>query len=311
MRTPTSGPPVGRRQRALAHDRARRLLLAARRPRPRGRASPRSAPSPNAFSILRRSLPGDEEHACGAEGGGCHLGREYVRLSSCANPRRSRHARDRRCLVGRGLQPRARGGLVRDARLRAAGAADPRGLLAHALADRRDHGDRLRRRGDQLGAVGPPHRPLRRAADAGGRRRGWSPAAAGSRPSASGAPLFLLGVAAVGLAYGLITPPTNVIVRGAPTTRHRSLLMSIKQVGVTIGGFIAGVTMPTIAHARRLAARAARARRGLRGGRAVGAAAAAARSRRTPAKGAGPSRSGSSTASCRVASRSACAASAS
>ena len=64
---------------------------------------------------------------------------------------------------------------------------------------------------------------------------------------ASGAPLFLLGVAAVGLAYGLITPPTNVIVRGAPTTRHRSLLMSIKQVGVTIGGFIAGVTMPTIA----------------------------------------------------------------
>ena len=40
-----------------------------------------------------------------------------------------------------------------------------------------------------------------------------------------------------------------MIVRGAPTTRHRSLLMSIKQVGVTIGGFIAGVTMPTIAHA--------------------------------------------------------------
>jgi len=64
---------------------------------------------------------------------------------------------------------------------------------------------------------------------------------------ASGAPLFLLGVAAVGLAYGLITPPTNVIVRGAPTTRHRSLLMSIKQVGVTIGGFVSGVTMPTIA----------------------------------------------------------------
>ena len=76
---------------------------------------------------------------------------------------------------------------------------------------------------------------------------------------------FLLGVAAVGLAYGLITPPTNVIVRGAPTTRHRSLLMSVKQVGVTIGGFIAGVTMPTIAHQRRLAARAARAGAGLRG----------------------------------------------
>jgi MFS transporter, ACS family, hexuronate transporter len=61
------------------------------------------------------------------------------------------------------------------------------------------------------------------------------------------APVFLLGVAAVGLAYGLITPPTNVIVRGAPTTRHRSLLMSAKQVGVTIGGFVSGTTMPTIA----------------------------------------------------------------
>ena len=71
----------------------------------------------------------------------------------------------------------------------------------------------------------------------------------GLAAAAPGAALFLVGVAAVGLSYGLITPPTNVIVRGAPTTRHRSLLMSIKQVGVTIGGFIAGVTMPTIAHA--------------------------------------------------------------
>ena len=67
-------------------------------------------------------------------------------------------------------------------------------------------------------------------------------------PRRPGAPFFLLGVGAVGLAYGLITPPTNVIVRGAPTTRHRSLLMSVKQVGVTIGGFVSGITMPTIAH---------------------------------------------------------------
>jgi ACS family hexuronate transporter-like MFS transporter len=66
--------------------------------------------------------------------------------------------------------------------------------------------------------------------------------------TAPGAPFFLLGVGAVGLSYGLITPPTNVIVRGAPTMRHRSLLMSVKQVGVTIGGFVSGVTMPTIAH---------------------------------------------------------------
>ena len=63
------------------------------------------------------------------------------------------------------------------------------------------------------------------------------------------APLFLLGVAAVGLAYGLITPPTNVIVRGAATARHGSLLMSVKQIGVTIGGFVSGTTMPTLADA--------------------------------------------------------------
>jgi ACS family hexuronate transporter-like MFS transporter len=65
---------------------------------------------------------------------------------------------------------------------------------------------------------------------------------------APGAALFLLSVGLLGLAYGLTTPPTNVIVRGAPTTRHRSLLMSIKQVGVTLGGFISGITMPTLAH---------------------------------------------------------------
>jgi MFS family permease len=65
--------------------------------------------------------------------------------------------------------------------------------------------------------------------------------------TAPGGLFFLFGVGAVGLAYGLITPPTNVIVRGAPTMRHRSLLMSIKQVGVTIGGFVSGITMPTIA----------------------------------------------------------------
>ena len=33
---------------------------------------------------------------------------------------------------------------------------------------------------------------------------------------APGGLFFLLGVGAVGLSYGLITPPTNVIVRGAP-----------------------------------------------------------------------------------------------
>ena len=65
---------------------------------------------------------------------------------------------------------------------------------------------------------------------------------------ASGAPLFLLGVAAVGPRLRAHHPADERDrARSAETTRHRSLLMSIKQVGVTIGGFIAGVTMPTIA----------------------------------------------------------------
>ena len=141
---------------------------------------------------------------------------------------------------------------------------------------------------DRFGA--PPH--------ARGRRRGRRlrlPAGRAPRPARL---FFLLGVGAVGLAYGLITPPTNVIVRGAPTTRHRSLLMSIKQVGVTIGGFIAGITMPTIAHDVRLAARAARPGCGLLRGGALGAAQpphARAERRRCAAS---PARSGCSTAIC-------------
>ena len=157
-----------------------------------------------------------------------------------------------------------------------------------------------------LGAVGPPDRPLRRAADAGGVPSLPSPAAACSPRSPRARRSSSSASAAVGLSYGLITPPTNVIVRGAPTTRHRSLLMSIKQVGVTIGGFISGVTMPTIAHhvGWRLALLAPGG--GLRGRGALGAARAAARSRGTPAKrGASRRDRARSTASCRVASRSA------
>ena len=74
--------------------------------------------------------------------------------------------------------------------------------------------------------------------------------------------------------------------------------MSIKQVGVTIGGFVSGITMPTIAHhvGWRLALLAP-----------AGACAAVALSAlreppharaRTPARRARPPRSGSSTASC-------------
>jgi len=61
--------------------------------------------------------------------------------------------------------------------------------------------------------------------------------------------LFFLAMFAVGLAYGCITPPTNVIVRGAADGSNQGLLMSAKQIGVTLGGLIAGLTLPALAHA--------------------------------------------------------------
>ncbi len=164
-----------------------------------------------------------------------------------ANLRRSRRAHDRWRLVGRALQPRL-----------AAGSYATLGFAPLAPLIREDFS--LTRW--QVGAITAivfggaaiSSVPSGRLTD----RFGAPPMLAAAVAAvacgcllaaiAPGGLFFLLGVGAVGLAYGLITPPTNVIVRGAPTTRHRSLLMSVKQVGVTIGGFIAGVTMPTIAH---------------------------------------------------------------
>ncbi len=61
--------------------------------------------------------------------------------------------------------------------------------------------------------------------------------------------LFFIAMFGVGLAYGGITPPTNVIVRGAADGSNQGLLMSAKQIGVTLGGLIAGLTLPALAHA--------------------------------------------------------------
>jgi ACS family hexuronate transporter-like MFS transporter len=61
--------------------------------------------------------------------------------------------------------------------------------------------------------------------------------------------LFFLAMFAVGLGYGGITPPTNVIVRGAADGSNQGLLMSAKQIGVTLGGLIAGLTLPALAEA--------------------------------------------------------------
>ncbi|MGA0122251.1 MAG: MFS transporter [Gaiellales bacterium] len=61
--------------------------------------------------------------------------------------------------------------------------------------------------------------------------------------------LFFAAMFAVGLAYGGITPPTNVIVRGAADGSNQGLLMSAKQIGVTLGGLVAGLTLPALAEA--------------------------------------------------------------
>ena len=59
--------------------------------------------------------------------------------------------------------------------------------------------------------------------------------------------LFVVGMFGVGLAYGCITPPTNVIVRGAADGANQGLVMSAKQIGVSLGGLIAGLTLPELA----------------------------------------------------------------
>jgi MFS family permease len=58
--------------------------------------------------------------------------------------------------------------------------------------------------------------------------------------------LFMVAVLAGGLAYGGINPPTNVIVAGRMEGRL-GFFMSVKQTGVPVGGFLAGVVLPPIA----------------------------------------------------------------
>jgi MFS family permease len=67
-------------------------------------------------------------------------------------------------------------------------------------------------------------------------------------PSPRPAWLFFAGVAAAGLGYGLVNPPTNVLADpGSP--RLRGLTMSIKQTGIPLGGILAGLLVPRAAAA--------------------------------------------------------------
>lgn len=61
--------------------------------------------------------------------------------------------------------------------------------------------------------------------------------------------VFLGGIAAAGLAYGGVNPPTNVLVSDAIPRKHRALFLSVKQTGVPIGGLAASLALPSIAEA--------------------------------------------------------------
>jgi MFS family permease len=49
-----------------------------------------------------------------------------------------------------------------------------------------------------------------------------------------------------GIAYGSISPATNVVIAGS-SWRRLGLFMSVKQTGIPIGGFLAGVILPPVA----------------------------------------------------------------
>jgi MFS family permease len=60
-------------------------------------------------------------------------------------------------------------------------------------------------------------------------------------------PVLFLGVALYGLGFGVLNPASSVLSTGTVSPRHRGLAMGIKHTGVSIGGSIAGLTLPGIA----------------------------------------------------------------
>lgn len=58
---------------------------------------------------------------------------------------------------------------------------------------------------------------------------------------------FLAGIAIAGLGYGAANPATNVLSTSLVPRRRRALFLSVKQTGVTLGGLVAGATLPRLA----------------------------------------------------------------
>jgi MFS family permease len=61
--------------------------------------------------------------------------------------------------------------------------------------------------------------------------------------------IFLAGVAIAGMGYGAVNPATNVLSTALVPRHHRALFLSIKQMGVTLGGLIAGLALPRLGQA--------------------------------------------------------------
>lgn len=66
---------------------------------------------------------------------------------------------------------------------------------------------------------------------------------------AAGRLSFLAGIAIAGIGYGAVNPATNVLSTGLVPRRRRALFLSVKQMGVTLGGLTAGLALPRIAQA--------------------------------------------------------------
>ncbi len=71
-------------------------------------------------------------------------------------------------------------------------------------------------------------------------------AGAGLAAGAPTATVFAVGVVVVGLGYGVVNPPTNVL-SDVGFTGRRALVISVKQAGVPIGGMLAGALVPPLA----------------------------------------------------------------
>jgi dipeptide/tripeptide permease len=60
-------------------------------------------------------------------------------------------------------------------------------------------------------------------------------------------PLVALGAVFIGLGYGPITPASSEMLSRTTDPRHYSVVFSIKQTGVPLGGVIAGLAVPALA----------------------------------------------------------------